>query len=90
MLPETGNVFPDAGSDARLEANRPTEMGCQHADTERRMSRFGLKADGVLEGAEGRSLTQIGPLKNRQLQLIVMAELKPPPELIKGEREKCK
>ena len=25
-----------------------------------RMSRFGLKADGVLEGAEGRSLTQLG------------------------------
>jgi len=25
------------------------------------MSRFGLKADGVLEGAEGRSLTHSGP-----------------------------
>jgi hypothetical protein len=25
------------------------------------MSRFGRKTDGILEGAEGRSLTQVGP-----------------------------
>ncbi len=53
-------------------------------------ARSNPNSDIQADATELPTLTQIGPLKNRQLQLIVMAELKPPPELIKGEREKCK
>ena len=39
------------------------------ADIRRRMSRFGWKTDGILEGAEGRSLTQSGPSGCLRFQL---------------------